>query len=126
MYGSERSIWLGAKDKVWFIIWFLWCTINTDILLEITDSHHFAGITFTPKEVGEHLVSVKKQGQHITNSPFKIIVGSQDVGDASKVKVRGRGIAEADAGQTADFIVDTRNAGTFVAIFSKLSLSWYL
>ncbi len=71
----------------------------------------FAGITFTPKEVGEHLVSVKKAGHHITNSPFKIIVGSQDVGDATKVKVRGRGIAEADAGQTADFIVDTRNAG---------------
>ncbi|XP_041460317.1 filamin-A-like isoform X4 [Lytechinus variegatus] len=69
------------------------------------------GITFTPKEIGEHLVSVKKRGQNIPNSPFKIIVGAQEVGDASKVKVTGRGIKEAEAGQTAQFLVDTRNAG---------------
>ncbi|XP_030827869.1 filamin-A isoform X3 [Strongylocentrotus purpuratus] len=69
------------------------------------------GITFTPKEIGEHLVSVKKRGQHIPSSPFKIIVGAQEVGDASKVKVTGRGIKEAQAGQMAQFLVDTRNAG---------------
>ncbi|XP_072181880.1 filamin-A-like isoform X2 [Diadema setosum] len=69
------------------------------------------GITFTPKEIGEHQVSVKKRGQHIPNSPFKIIVGAQEVGDASKVKVTGRGIKQAEAGQMAQFLVDTRNAG---------------
>ncbi|XP_022101216.1 filamin-A-like isoform X2 [Acanthaster planci] len=69
------------------------------------------GITFTPKEVGEHLVNVKKYNRPIAGSPFKIIVGSQEVGDASKVKVKGRGISEADAGQMAEFVVDTRDAG---------------
>ncbi|XP_033105524.1 filamin-A-like isoform X2 [Anneissia japonica] len=69
------------------------------------------GITFTPREVGEHAVSVKKFGRHITNSPFKIIVGSQEVGDASKVKVSGLGIAEGDAGEIAEFKVDTSKAG---------------
>ena len=43
------------------------------------------GISFTPKEVGEHLVSVKRSGKHIANSPFKINVSPSDVGDASKV-----------------------------------------
>ncbi|XP_071960406.1 filamin-C-like isoform X4 [Antedon mediterranea] len=69
------------------------------------------GITFTPKEVGEHVVTVKKFGRHIANSPFKIIVGSQEVGDASKVKVSGLGIAEGDAGEIAEFKVDTSKAG---------------
>ncbi|XP_033643960.1 filamin-A-like isoform X2 [Asterias rubens] len=69
------------------------------------------GITFTPKEVGEHLVTVKKFNRQIPGSPFKIIVGSQEVGDSSKVKVRGRGISDADAGQMAEFVVDTRDAG---------------
>ncbi|KAG4077878.1 hypothetical protein HA402_013812 [Bradysia odoriphaga] len=30
------------------------------------------GISFTPREVGEHAVSVKRQGKHIHNSPFKV------------------------------------------------------
>ena len=42
------------------------------------------GISFTPREVGEHLVSVKRNGKHITNSPFKIMVNPDDVGDASR------------------------------------------
>ncbi|XP_077979659.1 filamin-A-like [Glandiceps talaboti] len=69
------------------------------------------GISFTPRETGEHLVSVKKHGRHVTNSPFKINVGPQEIGDASKVKVSGLGIAEADAGEIAEFLVDTRKAG---------------
>ncbi|XP_006811450.2 filamin-C-like [Saccoglossus kowalevskii] len=69
------------------------------------------GISFTPKETGEHLVSVKKHGRHVTNSPFKIKVLAQEIGDASKVKVKGLGIAEADAGEIAEFLVDTKNAG---------------
>lgn len=69
------------------------------------------GITFTPKEVGEHLVTVTKNGRHIPNSPFKIVVGSQEVGDASKVKVFGPGIKEAHVNEEAEFTVDTREAG---------------
>ena len=71
-----------------------------------------AGISFTPKEVGEHVVSVKKSGKHVTNSPFKIMVGQSEIGDASKVKVFGEGLMEGHTFEMAEFIVDTRNAGT--------------
>ncbi|XP_045071669.1 filamin-C-like isoform X16 [Coregonus clupeaformis] len=69
------------------------------------------GISFTPKEVGEHVVSVKKNGTHVTNSPFKIMVGQSEIGDASKVKVFGQGLVEGHTFEVAEFIVDTRNAG---------------
>jgi filamin len=52
------------------------------------------GISFTPREVGEHQVSVKRSGKHIKNSPFKIMVNADDVGDASRVKVRGPALNE--------------------------------
>lgn len=69
------------------------------------------GISFTPKEVGEHVVSVKKSGQHVTNSPFKILVGQSEIGDASRVKVWGKGLVEGHTFEVAEFIVDTRSAG---------------
>ncbi|KAJ4919300.1 hypothetical protein JOQ06_006545, partial [Pogonophryne albipinna] len=69
------------------------------------------GISFTPKEVGEHVVSVKKSGKHVTNSPFKIMVGQSEIGDASKVKVFGEGLMEGHTFEMAEFIVDTRIAG---------------
>ncbi|MGH0145782.1 UNVERIFIED_CONTAM: hypothetical protein FKN15_006233 [Acipenser sinensis] len=70
-----------------------------------------AGISFTPKEVGEHVVSVKKNGKHVTNSPFKIMVGQSEIGDATKVKVSGKGLVEGHTFEVSEFIVDTRNAG---------------
>ncbi len=70
-----------------------------------------SGISFTPKEVGEHVVSVKKNGKHVTNSPFKIMVGQSEIGDASKVKVFGEGLIEGHTFEVAEFIVDTRSAG---------------
>lgn len=70
-----------------------------------------AGISFTPKEVGEHVVSVKKSGKHVTNSPFNIMVGQSEIGDASKVKVFGQGLVEGHTLEVAEFVVDTRNAG---------------
>jgi len=48
------------------------------------------GISFTPKEIGEHWVSVKKRGRHVRKSPFRIMVDRSEIGDASKVKVYGR------------------------------------
>uniref|UniRef100_A0A8C9TG10 Filamin C n=1 Tax=Scleropages formosus TaxID=113540 RepID=A0A8C9TG10_SCLFO len=69
------------------------------------------GISFTPKEVGEHIVNVKKGGQHVTNSPFKIMVGQSEIADASKVKVSGKGILEGHTFKVTEFFVDTRNAG---------------
>lgn len=75
------------------------------------------GISFTPKEVGEHVVSVKKNGKHVTNSPFKIMVGQSEIGDASKVKVSGKGLLEGITFEVSEFIVDTRNAGKSYVFF---------
>uniref|UniRef100_A0A1A7YJ75 Filamin C, gamma b (Actin binding protein 280) n=1 Tax=Iconisemion striatum TaxID=60296 RepID=A0A1A7YJ75_9TELE len=69
------------------------------------------GISFTPKEVGEHVVSVRKSGKHVTNSPFKIMVGQSEIGDANRVKVYGQGLLEGHTLDVAEFVVDTRNAG---------------
>ncbi|CAG5133090.1 unnamed protein product, partial [Candidula unifasciata] len=69
------------------------------------------GITFTPRETGEHLVNVFRNGVHIANSPFKITVGESEIGNASKVKVYGKGLQEGTANEVNEFIVDTREAG---------------
>nr|XP_029490900.1 filamin-C-like [Oncorhynchus nerka] len=79
-------------------------------LLKRLPSRHI-GISFTPKEVGEHEVSVKKNGKHVTNSPFKIQVGQSDIGEASRVKAFGKGLVEAHTFKMAEFFVDTRDAG---------------
>uniref|UniRef100_A0A3Q3BKT5 Filamin C, gamma b (actin binding protein 280) n=1 Tax=Kryptolebias marmoratus TaxID=37003 RepID=A0A3Q3BKT5_KRYMA len=79
-------------------------------LLKRLPNRHI-GISFTPKEVGEHVVSVKKSGKHVTNSPFKIMVGQSEIGDASRVKVYGQGLVEGHTFEVAEFVVDTRNAG---------------
>ncbi|XP_059218764.1 filamin-A isoform X6 [Stomoxys calcitrans] len=69
------------------------------------------GISFTPRETGEHLVSVKRMGKHIPNSPFKVTVMEREVGDAKKVKVSGSGLKEGKTHTENIFSVDTRNAG---------------
>ena len=87
------------------------------------------GISFIPREMGDHLVNVYRDGKHIKNSPFRIHVGSTEIGDASKVKVFGRGLQEGNGGegvadlnlnrhdalghgnQTNEFTVVTRDAG---------------
>ncbi|XP_072567273.1 filamin-C-like [Paramormyrops kingsleyae] len=79
-------------------------------LLKRLPNRHI-GISFTPKEVGEHVVSVKKAGKHVNNSPFKIMVGQSEIGDASRVKVFGKGLLEGRTFQISEFFVDTRNAG---------------
>ncbi|CAF0875720.1 unnamed protein product [Rotaria sordida] len=76
------------------------------------------GISFIPREIGDHLVNVYRDGQHIKNSPFRIHVGSTEIGDASKVRVYGRGLQEGYAHQTNEFTVVTRDAG-----YGGLSLS---
>ncbi|KAG0726642.1 Filamin-A [Chionoecetes opilio] len=76
------------------------------------------GISFTPREVGEHLVSVKRMGVHIANSPFKITVGEKEVGDAAKVKISGKSLSEGQTHKENKFSIDTRDAG-----YGGLSLS---
>ena len=70
-----------------------------------------SGITFTPRETGEHLVNVLRNGKHIANSPFKIMVGESELGNANKVKVSGKGLTEGMANEVNEFVVDTREAG---------------
>uniref|UniRef100_A0A336M1E8 CSON010354 protein n=1 Tax=Culicoides sonorensis TaxID=179676 RepID=A0A336M1E8_CULSO len=76
------------------------------------------GISFTPREVGEHAVSVKRLGKHIQNSPFKVSVCEREVGDAKKVKLSGTGLESGKTHSENVFLVDTRNAG-----FGGLSVS---
>jgi filamin len=76
------------------------------------------GISFTPRESGEHVVSVKRLGKHINNSPFKVVVAEREVGDAKKVKVTGTALKEGKTHVENLFSVDTRNAG-----YGGLSLS---
>uniref|UniRef100_UPI00358E509D filamin-C-like n=1 Tax=Myxine glutinosa TaxID=7769 RepID=UPI00358E509D len=79
-------------------------------LLKRLPSGHI-GVSFTPKAVGEHLVNVKKNGCHVTNSPFKVMVGASEIGDAAKVKVAGPGLQEGKTFEMSYFTVDTRDAG---------------
>lgn len=48
---------------------------------------------------------------HVANSPFKIMVGQSEIGEASRVKAFGKGLVEAHTYEMAEFFVDTRNAG---------------
>lgn len=75
----------------------------------------FSGISFTPREIGEHLVNVFRHGKHIPNSPFKIYVGESEIGNASKVKVSGKGLHEGMANEINDFTVNTKEAGKLCA-----------
>lgn len=76
------------------------------------------GISFTPRETGEHVVHVKRLGQQIKNSPFKIVVSEKEVGNAKKVKVTGSALTEGKTNVENSFVIDTRNAG-----YGGLSLS---
>ncbi|KAK6175823.1 hypothetical protein SNE40_014209 [Patella caerulea] len=79
------------------------------ILKRLSNGH--LGITFTPHETGEHLVNVYRNGAHIANSPFKIMVGETEIGNAGKVKCYGKGLESGMANQVNEFVVDTREAG---------------
>ncbi|PIO36044.1 hypothetical protein AB205_0039930 [Aquarana catesbeiana] len=79
------------------------------ILKRLPNNH--IGISFIPREVGEHLVSIKKNGRHVPNSPISIMVYQSEIGDASKVKVFGPGLTEGRTFELSDFVVDTREAG---------------
>ncbi|XP_059813594.1 filamin-A-like [Hypanus sabinus] len=68
------------------------------------------GISFTPKEVGEHVVNIKKNDRHIANSPITVMINQSEVGDAGRVRVTGPGLTEAHTFEPADFTIDTREA----------------
>lgn len=71
-----------------------------------------------PKEIGEHLVNIKKNGRHIPSSPISVMINQSEIGDASRVRVTGQGLSEARTFEPAEFIIDTRDAGdVFFFIF---------
>lgn len=52
------------------------------ITFQITTSHPyliFLGVSFTPREEGEHLITIKKNGQITPKSPFRIKVDKSQV-----------------------------------------------
>uniref|UniRef100_A0AAY4BYE5 Calponin-homology (CH) domain-containing protein n=1 Tax=Denticeps clupeoides TaxID=299321 RepID=A0AAY4BYE5_9TELE len=79
-------------------------------LLKRQPNNHI-GISFIPREVGEHVVSIKKNGRHVANSPITIMVVQSEIGDATKVKVYGQGLLDGRTFEMSNFVVDTRDAG---------------
>ncbi|TMS38553.1 hypothetical protein L596_005251 [Steinernema carpocapsae] len=69
------------------------------------------GVSFTPREVGEHLINVKKDGRLLPKCPFRIKVDKSQVGDASKVVCSGPGISNATSQAFNEITVDTTKAG---------------
>ncbi|XP_029947767.1 filamin B a isoform X1 [Salarias fasciatus] len=69
------------------------------------------GISFIPREVGEHQVSILKNGRHVTNSPFTIMVVQSEIGDPARVRVSGEGLVKGTTFNNSSFVVDTREAG---------------
>ncbi|KJH52735.1 Filamin/ABP280 repeat protein [Dictyocaulus viviparus] len=69
------------------------------------------GVSFTPREAGEHLISVKKNGKLLPKAPFKIKVDKSQVGDASKVQVSGTGKTSSVCMKDNEILIDTSKAG---------------
>ncbi|XP_041430934.1 filamin-A isoform X1 [Xenopus laevis] len=86
------------------------------LLKRLRNGH--VGISFVPKETGEHIVSIKKNGIHIPSSPITVMISQSEIGDASRVVVSGQGLTEGRTFEPSEFIIDTREAG-----YGGLSLS---
>ncbi|MED6241044.1 hypothetical protein ATANTOWER_018906, partial [Ataeniobius toweri] len=79
------------------------------LLKRMTNNH--IGISFIPREVGEHQVSILKNGRHVANSPITIMVVQSEIGDGRRVKAHGEGLVQATTFSNASFVVDTQDAG---------------
>lgn len=66
--------------------------------------------------MGVHLVSVLRDGKHISGSPFQVVIDESELaqGHSSKVKVTGDGIKEGVTNMPNEFILDTREAGKYL------------
>ncbi|WKY06849.1 hypothetical protein Q1695_006772 [Nippostrongylus brasiliensis] len=69
------------------------------------------GVSFTPRESGEHLITVKRDGKLLPKAPFKIKVDRSQVGDASRVEVSGAGKMSAETMKNNEILIDTSRAG---------------
>lgn len=86
------------------------CGLEEPCGLKLLKSGQLA-IVFTPREQGEHIVNVKRRGNHIAGSPFKFDVLSRDIGDAKQVKVSGKGLVEGTTNVDNEIIINTKDAG---------------
>uniref|UniRef100_T2MH46 Filamin-A n=1 Tax=Hydra vulgaris TaxID=6087 RepID=T2MH46_HYDVU len=68
-------------------------------------------VRFVPRELGDHLVSVYLDGQHIPGSPFTVRVGGLE-GDPSKVTAHGQGLKGGVSSKPAEFTVNALDAGS--------------
>uniref|UniRef100_A0A0K0EUB1 Jitterbug (inferred by orthology to a D. melanogaster protein) n=1 Tax=Strongyloides venezuelensis TaxID=75913 RepID=A0A0K0EUB1_STRVS len=84
-------------------------TSTQDIMLrDNMDGTYF--LSFYPKELGKHTLSIKYDDQHVPGSPLSFNVSLPP--DASKVKVYGSGIQHGILNNyKSDFIVETKGAG---------------
>ena len=65
-------------------------------------------------------MNVFRNEAHIQNSPFKIFVGESEIGNASKVKVSGKGLVEGMANQVNEFTVNTKDAGRVIVFYREM------
>ncbi|XP_037107046.1 filamin-B isoform X2 [Syngnathus acus] len=79
------------------------------LLKRMANNH--VGISFIPREVGEHSVSITKNGCHVANSPISIMIVQSEIGDAGRVRAYGDGLAQGTTFTDTSFMVDTRDAG---------------
>ena len=86
------------------------CGLEEPCGLKLLKSGQLA-IVFTPREQGDHIVNVKRRGNHISGSPFKFDVLSRDIGEAKQVKVSGKGLREGKTNTANEIIINTKEAG---------------
>ncbi|VDP16853.1 unnamed protein product [Onchocerca flexuosa] len=69
------------------------------------------GISFSPREIGEHLITIKENERIIQESNFQVEVIRNQTGDASKVVVSGTGKTNAICQQDNNVIIDMHDSG---------------
>uniref|UniRef100_A0A2L2Y5X3 Putative filamin n=1 Tax=Parasteatoda tepidariorum TaxID=114398 RepID=A0A2L2Y5X3_PARTP len=90
------------------------------------------GISFTPREEGEHQINVKKLGKHLPGSPFKINVLVKDIGNATKVKITGAGLKEGKthtdnpSRSAAELKCEDRGEGVIVCSYKPSEPGYYV
>ncbi|KAL8614771.1 hypothetical protein ACOMHN_017752 [Nucella lapillus] len=66
--------------------------------------------SFNPRTKGEYKVNVLRHDKHIKSSPFRVMVGDNEMGHAAGCKITGA-TDKASANTPNEVIVDTTNAG---------------
>lgn len=89
------------------------CVCSHDICVEVGLIRVYLGVyavRFMPYEAGVYFIHVKFNGAQIRGSPFRVRVG-KDEADPAQVHAYGKGLESTQAGEKAEFVVDTLKAG---------------